>query len=122
MKFAYDWDEASRLVPLLEAIFNEVHDRRLRIATIEGDLARMKHEGVPESALADVVARLAVQRRELRLSLREFERLGCVVDEAVPSRVVIPGPRGRGFSYAHGDREIQLELGAHSDALQSGVH
>ncbi|MEM1449371.1 MAG: DUF2203 family protein [Planctomycetota bacterium] len=121
MKFAYDWDEASRLVPLLEAIFTEVHDRRVRIASIEKDLARMKHEGAPAAALADVVGRLAVQRRELRLSRREFEHLGCVVDDSIPNRVVIPAPRGRGFSYEHGDREVRLELGVEGEALESGV-
>ena len=114
MKNTYDWEQASRLVPLLEAIFGEVEDRRRSIRTMENSLARMKHEGAPPAAIAQVVARLAVERRELRLTSKEFERLGCVVDSDDPSRVAIPGMNGRlesGFLWDSDLGEVHLAAG-----------
>ena len=45
MKHSYDHDNASKLVPLLEAIFNEVADRRRAIRELERTLKAMKLEG-----------------------------------------------------------------------------
>ena len=57
-----------------------------------------------------VLARLANQRRELRLTSKEFERLGCVVDEHNPNRVIIPGTNGgleEGYHWQAGQSEVQ---------------
>ena len=118
MKHTYDWDHASKLVPLLGAIFAEVADRRTAIRTLERHLSRMKCDGAPADSMADAIARLAEHRRELRFTAREFERLGCVVDEDFPNRVVIPGTNGRlesGFLWQHGETDVQL------NAVESGV-
>lgn len=125
MKNAYDWDDASRLVPLFEAIFDEISDRRRAIRALESDLARMKQEGAPERAVAQVVARLAVQRRELRMTSKEIERLGCAVDTDVPDRIVIPGVNGRlenGFHWDRGADDVQLtSTSDFQTAVESGV-
>lgn len=118
MKHAYDRDRASTLVPLLGAIFAEVADRRSAIRELERALVRMTCEGAPPDSLAQATARLAVHRRELRRTAREFERLGCVVDEDAPNRVIIPGANGRlesGFLWQHGESEVQL------NAVEAGV-
>ncbi|MGD2018473.1 MAG: DUF2203 family protein [Planctomycetota bacterium] len=110
MKHAYDHDNASKLVPLLESIFNEVADRRRAIRELERTLKTMKLEGRPSTTTGPVVARLANQRRELRLTSKEFERLGCVVDEHNPNRVFIPGANGgleEGFHWQAGESEVQ---------------
>ncbi len=110
MKHSYDKDHASKLVPLLEAIFAEVAERRRGIRQLERDLQAAKREGSAPGAVSDCTARLAVHRRELRLAAKEFERLGCVVDEHNPNRVIIPGASGaleRGFHWQAGESEVR---------------
>lgn len=110
MKHAYDKDHASKLVPLLESIFAEVADRRRGIRQLERELSTAKREGHGPAAVSDLTARLANHRRELRLARKEFERLGCVVDEHNPNRVIIPGKSGaleRGFHWQAGESEVQ---------------
>ncbi|MEM9378662.1 MAG: DUF2203 family protein [Planctomycetota bacterium] len=109
MKHAYDMDDASKLVPLLESIFQEVADRRLAIRDMEKTLVALKRQGAPADEIAPITAKLAVHRRELRHTRAEFERLGCVVDEHNPNRVVIPGAGG------------DLDVGYAWEAGESGV-
>lgn len=119
MMQAYDKDHASKLVPLLEAIFAEVADRRVAVRKLERELAQAKREGAPSDVTSQLTAQLANHRRELRLSSKEFERLGCVVDEHNPNRVIIPGKGGvleRGFHWQAGESEI------HANSIEgSGV-
>ena len=94
MIHSYDRDHAARLVPLLESIFAEVADRRQSIRRLERELQRAKRDGEPRATISDITARLANHRRELRMTSKEFEHLGCVVDEHNPNRVIIPGASG----------------------------
>lgn len=108
MKQAYDRDDAQKLVPLLDAIFREVADRRHAARTLEKQLARSRREDANAPELHDLRARLAAHRRELRLARKEFERLGCVVDDDHPTRVFIPGTTGRReFHWDAGDTSVQ---------------
>ncbi len=117
MKHSYDHDNAAKLVPLLESIFNEVADRRRAIRELERTLKAMKLEGCSSTATGTVVAQLATQRRELRLTSKEFERLGCAVDEHNPNRVFIPGANGGlegGFHWQAGESTVQNNAPEHS--------
>ena len=110
MKHAYDMDDASKLVPLLESIFQEVADRRVAIRDMEKTLVSMKRQGATADEIAPVTAKLAIHRRELRHTRGEFERLGCVVDEHNPNRVGIPGAGGKldgGFSWEPGESNVR---------------
>ena len=111
MKHSYDKDRASQLVPLLEMIFAEVADRRRAIRAIERELKAMKEqEGESSPKISNLTASLTNHKRELRLASKEFERLGCVVDDHNPNRVIIPGTSGaleRGFHWDAGATEIQ---------------
>lgn len=109
MKHAYDKDNASKLVPLLESIFVEVAERRRAIRQLERELQAAKREGSAPGTISELTAKLAVHRRELRIAAKEFERLGCVVDEHNPNRVIIPGASGaleRGFHWQAGETEV----------------
>lgn len=110
MNQSYDRDHASQLVPLLEAIFAEVAERRESIRKLERELNRAKRDGEPRATVGDLTARLANHRRELRHTSKEFERLGCVVDEDNPNRVIIPGAKGataKGFHWQAGETEVR---------------
>lgn len=107
---SYDRDHASKLVPLLEAIFSEVADRRSAISKLERELERAKRDEAPRATVGDLTAKLASHRRELRHTSKEFERLGCVVDEHNPNRVIIPGTGGgldEGFHWHAGETDVQ---------------
>jgi len=120
MNHAYDRDHAARLVPLLESIFNEVAERRQAIRKLERELTAAKRDGAPQPTVGDITARLANNRRELRLTQKEFERLGCVVDEHNPNRVIIPGAGGAlesGFHWQAGESEVQDNAPADSSVF-----
>ena len=54
-----------------------------------------------------------LNRRELRLSTKELEQLGCYVDEGNPLAVIIPGADGKhehGFRWDTGALDL-IELG-----------
>jgi hypothetical protein len=93
MKKAYDTQHAKQLLPLLESIVREVADRLHEIRVIQGRLAAFEDvEATPE--FFDLKAALSNHRREIRLATAELERLGCVVDEKYPLRIIIPGTDG----------------------------
>lgn len=110
MIHSYDRNRAAQLVPLLESIFVEVADRRQSIRRLERELQRAKRDGEARAVISDITARLANHRRELRMTSKEFEHLGCVVDEHNPNRVFIPGANGGledGFHWQAGESEVQ---------------
>lgn len=120
MIHSYDRDHAARLVPLLESIFAEVADRRQSIRRLERELQRAKRDGEPRATISDITARLANHRRELRMTSKEFEHLGCVVDEHNPNRVIIPGASGnydQGFHWQAGTSEVLENSTADSSAF-----
>lgn len=116
MKQVHDRNDAQKLVPLLDAIFREVAERRREVRLLEKQLAALKRDGSEQDTLdtdqtVELRARLAVQRRELRLARKEFERLGCEVDEHNPNRVLILGPNGRqAYRWDAGDSAVQRIL------------
>lgn len=111
MKQANDTQHAQRLVPLLDAIFREVADRRREVRLLEKQLAAAKRDDAAPETMVELRAQLATHRRELRLSRREFEHLGCVVDEHNPNRVLILGPNGRrDFRWDAGDPAVTSTL------------
>jgi len=115
MKQANNKDDAQRLVPLLDSIFREVAERRREARLLEKQLAAVKQASTTEENESDHLlqlrAQLAMQRRELRLAQKEFERLGCEVDEHNPNRVLILGPNGRQtFRWDAGDAAVQRIL------------
>jgi len=116
MKHTDDKDFAQKLVPLLDAIFREVADRRREVRLLEKQLATATREG-DDDQLTELRAKLATHRRELRLSRKEFERLGCEVDESNPNRVLILGSNGRrAYRWDAGDVAVHRVL---SDAGRS---
>ncbi|MEM6672505.1 MAG: DUF2203 family protein [Planctomycetota bacterium] len=110
MMHAYHKDDAAKLVPLLESIVTEVADRRRTIRTLERSLATEKENGSPQPVTGPIRARLASERRELRLATKELERLGCSFDEHNPNRVMIPGTDGgeSGFHWDAGETEVHV--------------
>ncbi|MEE2940545.1 MAG: DUF2203 family protein [Planctomycetota bacterium] len=120
MIHSYDRNRAAKLVPLLESIFVEVADRRQSIRRLERELQRAKRDGESRAVLSDLTARLATHRRELRMTSKEFEQLGCVVDEHNPNRVIIPGASGNydeGFHWQAGTSEVLANSAADSSVF-----
>lgn len=92
---AYALKEAERMVPLLRSIGREIKNRLKAIEEIQKRIERLsrsprKHEREILSLQAD----LAIQRREIRSSEKELERLGCSLDADHPLRILIPSPAG----------------------------
>ena len=109
----YDERHAEALVPLLRSIMQEIQERARAIARLERRreiLTAAEGAYDRENRLADVDGRLSVHRRELRLAMKELERLGCALDQDDPLRVRIPGRDGKldkGFSWSPSDESLQ---------------
>jgi hypothetical protein len=105
MNNAYEPDRAEKLVPLLRSIGREIRERGAAIRLLEAELAGERTGDDPA-----VEARLATERRGLRLALRELARLGCVLDELHPFRILIPGKDGElltGYQWEPGDERVR---------------
>ena len=109
----YDERHAEALVPLLRSIMQEIQERARAIARLERRreiLTAAEGAYDRENRLADVDGRLSVHRYEVRLAMRELERLGCALDQHDPLRVRIPGRDGKldkGFSWSPSDESLQ---------------
>ncbi len=89
-KQAYDDAAAEKLLPLLVSIGREIKNRMNAVNELEDQLAR-----APKGTdVSGITARLAVEKRELRTTLHELERLGCDLDPDHPLRILIPGLGG----------------------------
>ena len=109
MKKAYNYQGADELIPLLRSIQREVRERREEILRLENTLRVFKRRASEHPRLASTQAELMTHRRELRLSERELERLGCALDGERPFRVLIPGDDGaieHGFAWDLGDTRV----------------
>ena len=94
-KPTYPEAEAEKLLPLLVSIGREVKNRIRAIDEIEQKLAKQGPATAARAQeMAQAVAELATHKRELRLALKELERLGCELDEDHPLRILIPGLNG----------------------------
>ncbi|MBL8858463.1 MAG: DUF2203 family protein [Planctomycetes bacterium] len=89
-KQAYDEDAAEKLLPLLVSIGREIKNRMRAVDALEKELGE-RQRGDDNTEL---VARLAIEKRELRTTLTELERLGCELDADHPLRILIPGLNG----------------------------
>ena len=114
MKKAYDRTTARQLVPLLESITREVVDRLHEVRIFQGKLALLEQGksvgGTRSEEYLDLRAALSNHRREIRLAMRELERLGCVVDEHNPLLIFIPGSDGNidhGFQWDPSDPTLR---------------
>ena len=92
-RIGYDRQHATHLIPLLRSILCEIWERSTAIAQLETHLEELPSRE-KSSDFHDLEARLAANRRELRLAKKELASLGCVLDENHPMRVHIPGNSG----------------------------
>ncbi len=106
MNMTYDHERARKLIPLLESITSELAYRTHELRILQGRLTRLGDE--PSNEFMDLKARLAMHRREIRYSLGELDRLGCLVHESNPSLVLIPGLDGE---FEHG-YQVDLRSGS----------
>lgn len=94
-KRVYAEPQAEKLLPLLVSIGREVKNRIRAITELEEKLAHYSPANPPrDEAGGELIAQLAIHKRELRLSLEELERLGCDLDADHPLRILIPGLNG----------------------------
>lgn len=110
MMKAYDRNHAQRLLPLLRSIGNELAERLHEVRILQGRIAVHERRGGDVHELLDLKATLATQRRELRLTAKELERLGCTLDESHPGRILIPGADGdvaHGFAWDASDPTLR---------------
>ncbi|MCH2104440.1 MAG: DUF2203 family protein [Planctomycetes bacterium] len=109
MNKAYSYQGADELIPLLRSIQREVRERRDEILRLENTARVFKRRAKDHPRLASLQAELMTHRRELRMSERELERLGCALDGERPFRVLIPGDDGaieNGFAWDLGDTRV----------------
>lgn len=90
MKKQYGVETAEKLLPLLVSIGREIKNRVKAINDLEEALEKKR----PGFDVATATARLAIEKRELRTTLKELERLGCDLDPDHPLRILIPGLSG----------------------------
>ena len=102
----YSKQNATALLPLLEAITREIQERTSCLERIEGLLEDAAPNALSKETVRDRIAQAATQRRELRLARAELERLGCSIVGTQPITIRIPGQRGskrRSFVFQTGD-------------------
>ena len=110
MKKTYDNRSADRLIPLLRVIQREIRERSDSVRILENRLGTFSLDQADSPGFQSAQAELSNHLREIRLSKKELERIGCAVDDAQPNRVLIPGSDGElgaGFSWALGDTRVQ---------------
>jgi len=116
MKKAYDYRAAERLIPLLRNIQKEIRERS---DAIRRAYVRIKGLGnTRRSAEAAFRAEISSHKREIRLARKELTRLGCLLDEASPHRVLIPGHDGTldcGFAWEFGETTVQAVASGAAD-------
>jgi hypothetical protein len=79
----------SDVSPLLRSIAVELRERTREVRDLETKQKVFESDGANhEKELADIVARLSIHRRELRMAQRELERLGWFVEDVLPLRLV----------------------------------
>ena len=69
-------------------------ERRSEIDALEFRFDRLTRLGERGPGSADVQARLSVNRRTVRLAMKELSRRGCELVPLSPTRVHIPGDDG----------------------------
>lgn len=77
---------ALAMQPLLSSIATEISERSLAVLELEARLEKLRAARTDPRELRVLAARLAHQKRELRLATEELERLGWKRDGARPLR------------------------------------
>ncbi len=113
---SYDRQHALRLVPLLRSIMREICERSSAIAQLETHLEKLSRPLKKSPEFYDLKSRLATHRHELRLTMKELSRLGCVLDGRHPMRVRIPSNSGE---LSHGYTWVVEEETACANSPQS---
>ena len=118
MKKAYDYRAAERLIPLLRNIQKEIRERS---DSIRRAYVRIKGLGnTRRNAEGAFRAEISNHKREIRLARKELTRLGCLLDEASPHRVLIPGSNGAldcGFAWEFGETTVQAVASGAADNI-----
>jgi hypothetical protein len=97
-------EQATRLLPLLRSIGEEILERAAHVVHIEEMIAALSTAPrVHATEIASNQAELAYQRRELRIAERELERLGCQIDSLAPLTFRIKTSDDHGFTWRLGD-------------------
>jgi hypothetical protein len=79
----------SDVSPLLRSIAVELRERTSAVHELEERQSMLEPQaGAHEKELLNIIACLAVHRRELRGARKELERLGWIVEEIAPLRLV----------------------------------
>jgi len=89
MNKRYDLNHAERLVPLLEVIVSEVLERTRLVRALKRESEPVEEGVAPSPEELERRAQIATHRREIRLSIKELERLGCVGDDMQPLHAYI---------------------------------
>lgn len=105
----YDAVHAEALIPLLRSITNEIQERE---QAIDRGTARLCAADLSAAERSEMEAELSVHKRELRMALRELDRLGCALDLDHPLRVLIPAGRsGAGDRFAWSPEDETIRVG-----------
>lgn len=111
VKRTYDQPSAERLRPLLNSIVGEIEEREQALKLLSRELRSTRR---PDEAFrAGLIARIAENKRGLRLAKEELSALGCELDPTSPRLVHVPGPDGR-FSSG-----FELLLEAHEASFET---
>lgn len=108
-KYSYDRTHAKQLLPLLESIATEIRERQVVARRLEKRLEGLRDLPDQEGLLLNLKADLAEQRRELRQSRAELERLGCQEGQDHGRLFLIPGIDGTiesGFRWEMGQDTV----------------
>lgn len=116
MKNAYNYTGADRLIPLIRVIHREIRDRSEAVRNINTQLHQLGKAGTRRSTRAHELEAFGLQadrsnhKREIRVAKKELARMGCLLDEENPFRVLIPGTNGEiqsGYSWRVGENRVR---------------
>ena len=116
MNKSYDCESATKLIPLLRIMNREISERSQAVRGALDRIGRLQrnasHVGAREreAEVASLRAQVANHKREIRSIRREIARLGCLMDEADPTTVHIPGRNGEleeGFVWHAGQANVE---------------
>ncbi len=97
-------EQATRLLPLLRSIGEEILERAAHVARLEDMLSALS--SAPRAHAAEIASKradLAYQKRELRVAENELARLGCQIDSLEPLTFRIQTTDDHGFTWRLGD-------------------
>lgn len=115
MTKSYDYRGADSLIPLLQVLNREIKERTQAIQHTLRSIRRLKRQEPPvkpselRHRVALLQSQISTHKLEIRMTKKELSRLGCQVDSADPSMVLIPGRDGNletGFAWRSGETSV----------------